>query len=92
MSHDEWESGEGEPASDLDYPALADRQLDEPHPERLPIDEPFRAEILAAHSEAMSAFRPGYSDPVTGVFVVTAQQLVLRGQCCGLGCRHCPYH
>lgn len=76
---------------DFDHPALADRSLDEPHPDRLALDDPLRSEILAAHSAAMKRFQPGYLDPRTGQLVVTAQQLVLRGQCCGLGCRHCPY-
>jgi hypothetical protein len=80
--------------SDLEeeFPPLADRGINEPHPDRLAVDHPRRAEILALHQAAIDSFQPGYLDPDTGNFVVTAQQLVIRRQCCGLGCRHCPYH
>jgi hypothetical protein len=71
--------------------SLADRALTEPHPDRLPADHPLRAEILAAHAEALAAGRPGYLDPGTGLFVLTAGFLADRGTCCGRGCRHCPY-
>ncbi|MFQ3580998.1 MAG: DUF5522 domain-containing protein [Chloracidobacterium sp.] len=27
-----------------------------------------------------------------GRYVFTAHYLLVRGQCCGSGCRHCPYH
>lgn len=89
-----WASSGGEgtdPEPDIDHPALADRPLDQPHPDRLRLDDPLRYEIIALHRDALDSFQPGYPDPRTGQFVVTAQQLVLRGQCCGLGCRHCPY-
>lgn len=33
----------------------------------------------------------GYIDPDTGYFVLTAAELLARGECCGQGCRHCPY-
>jgi hypothetical protein len=64
---------------------------DEPHPQRLPPDTPGRAEILAAHAEAVRAGQPGYVDPRTGLFVLTATYLAERGTCCGRGCRHCLY-
>jgi hypothetical protein len=50
-----------------------------------------RAEILTAHAEALQADQAGYVDPVTGLFVLTAQFLADRGHCCERGCRHCPY-
>ena len=70
---------------------LAPRPLAEPHPSRLAPGHPRRAEILAAHAEALDAGLPGYLDPDTGLFVLTAGFLARRGTCCGRGCRHCPY-
>ena len=70
---------------------LADRPLDEPHPERLVPDHPLRREVLARHAAAMAAGDAGYADPQTGLFVLTAAFLAARGTCCGSGCRHCPY-
>jgi hypothetical protein len=57
----------------------------------LAFDHPRRAEILAAHARAVEAGDAGYSDPDTGLFVLTAAFHVKRGTCCGNGCRHCPY-
>jgi hypothetical protein len=34
---------------------------------------------------------PGYADPETSLFVLTAAYLRERGSCCESGCRHCPY-
>lgn len=67
------------------------RPLTEPAASRLPPDHPRRAEILAAHSAALDADAPGYADPETGLFVLTAAWLARRGTCCTNGCRHCPY-
>jgi len=67
------------------------RPPDTPHPSRLPPDHPYRTEIMAAHHAAMSRGDPGYSDPETGLFVLTAAFLADRAECCGSGCRHCPY-
>jgi alkylhydroperoxidase family enzyme len=67
------------------------RSLREPHPSRLPLDHPRRAEILAAHDAALEAGQPGYLDPGSGLFVMTAAALVARGTCCSQGCRHCPF-
>lgn len=69
----------------------APRPLDEPHPERLPVDHPRRAEILAAHRAALDAGDETYADPATGLVVLTAAALLARGTCCASGCRHCPY-
>jgi len=63
----------------------------QPHPSRLSADHPRRAEILAAHQEAVNRHDPGYLDPETGLFVLTAAYLTDRGYCCERGCRHCPY-
>ena len=70
---------------------LAPRPLAEPHPTRLPPDDPHHAEILTAHSAALAAGEAGYLDPATGLFVMTAGYLAERGTCCDSGCRHCPY-
>ena len=69
----------------------ARRSLFEPHPERLPLDQPGRDRILAAHRAAVEAGEPGYLDPDTGRFVITAAEHVRRGACCANDCRHCPY-
>lgn len=74
----------------VDHP-LAGRPLTEPHPSRLPPDQPRRDEILAAHAAALAAGENGYLDPDTGLFVLTAGFLAARGTCCDTGCRHCPY-
>jgi hypothetical protein len=47
--------------------------------------------VQAAHDRAVIAGEPGYVDPDTGFFVFTAAELRARGECCGSGCRHCPY-
>jgi hypothetical protein len=70
---------------------LASRPLDEPHESRLRRDDPHRAEIVAAHRDALRNGDDGYSDPVTGLFVFTAAYLAGRGTCCDSACRHCPY-
>ena len=70
---------------------LADRDVDEPHPTRLAIDDPMREAILGAHRAAREADDTGYSDPATGYLVMTSAYLAARGTCCHQGCRHCPY-
>jgi hypothetical protein len=70
---------------------LADRPLTEPHPARLAAGHPRRAQILSRHAAALAAGEPGYLDPDTGLFVLTAGYLRDRGHCCESGCRHCPY-
>ena len=70
---------------------LAGRDVNEPHPSRLPVDLPGRDVILAAHAAAVEADEAGYLDPGTGLFVLTSTFLARRGTCCGRGCRHCPY-
>jgi hypothetical protein len=67
------------------------RSLDEPHPSRLALEHPRRGEIIAAHHAAMSNGDPGYIDPETGLYVLTAAYLRDRSACCESGCRHCPY-
>ena len=43
------------------------------------------------HDAAVAAGEAGYIDPDSGLFVLTAASLLERGECCGSGCRHCPY-
>src|SRR6478735_3286815 len=69
----------------------SDRALDQPHPSRLDPSAPSYARILDAHRAALAAGDSGYEDPVTGLFVFTAQALIDQGECCDSGCRHCPY-
>ena len=43
------------------------------------------------HRKACSRGQLAYTDPQTGYRVFTAVALERRGDCCGCGCRHCPY-
>lgn len=70
---------------------LARRPLAEPSAARLSLAHPRRAEILATHLAALEAGQAGYPDPDTGAFVFTAARLAATGECCGSGCRHCPW-
>lgn len=63
----------------------------QPHPSRLDPANPAFSAIMAAHDAAVAEGKPGYLDPVTGLFVMTAEHHVRRGKCCHNGCRHCPY-
>jgi hypothetical protein len=66
-------------------------RLPPPHRDRLdPHRSDYRA-ILEAHAAAVMEGEPGYTDPETGLFVLTAATLEARGSCCESGCRHCPY-
>lgn len=46
---------------------------------------------LREHRAACERGDAGYLDPDTGLFVMTSVHLIERGECCGNGCRHCPY-
>ena len=61
-----------------------------PHPDRFPPDRPDYDACLSAHGSAIAAGQPGYLDPATGLFVMTAAHLAGR-PCCEQGCRHCPW-
>ncbi len=52
---------------------------------------PFKPEIQRAHDTAERRGNAGYVDPVSGLLVLTGNYLLERGECCGAGCRHCPY-
>lgn len=62
-----------------------------PLPSRLSPEAVDYAEIMAAHDAAVAASAPGYEDPRTQLFVMTAAYHVKRGWCCRSGCRHCPF-
>jgi hypothetical protein len=47
--------------------------------------------VLDAHHGAVLTGRSGYIDPGTGFVALTARTLWDRGDCCGSGCRHCPW-
>ena len=70
---------------------LAKRPLTTPATSRLAADHPGRADILAAHADALARHAPAYTDPASGLFVLTSAWLAARGTCCDNGCRHCPY-
>lgn len=46
---------------------------------------------MDAHATALAQGQPGYLDPATGLFVLTAAAHLERGVCCERGCRHCPW-
>uniref|UniRef100_A0A1I7W1I5 28S ribosomal protein S21, mitochondrial n=1 Tax=Loa loa TaxID=7209 RepID=A0A1I7W1I5_LOALO len=48
-------------------------------------------DIYMAHLKAIRQRRLSYKDPKKGFLVMTVSQHLLRGKCCGSGCRHCPY-
>lgn len=62
-----------------------------PHPGRFGPHHPGFAAAMAAHDAAEEAGQPGYLDPATGLYVMTASSLWDRGSCCESGCRHCPF-
>ncbi|MEM7323064.1 MAG: DUF5522 domain-containing protein [Actinomycetota bacterium] len=65
--------------------------LDRPRPDRFDFGHDGYDRAMAAHRRALAAGAPGYADPITGLFVMTAAYLRDRAWCCDRGCRHCPY-
>jgi hypothetical protein len=61
-----------------------------PHPQRMDLAAPGAVAALDAHEGAVARGEAGYTDPATGLFVLTASYLWSRG-CCEQGCRHCPW-
>lgn len=43
------------------------------------------------HLRAVARGERTYRDPETGYVVMTELAHLARGNCCGNGCRHCPY-
>ena len=64
--------------------------LVDPHPGRLAPEAPGYSEIIRRHAEAIAAGKSLYEDPITGLWVMTADVLWERA-CCDNGCRHCPH-
>jgi hypothetical protein len=56
-----------------------------------PEPEPGSDAVARAHADAIERGAEAYRDPATGYLVLTAATLLARGECCGFGCRHCPY-
>ena len=54
-------------------------------------EDPVLQAIQKAHTAAMEAGEPMYTDPKTGYSVMTEAYLRQRGYCCKSGCRHCPF-
>jgi len=50
------------------------------------------ASTLRTHEAASARGEAGYMDPDSGLFVLTSHYLRARGECCGQGCRHCPWN
>jgi len=48
-------------------------------------------DLDALHAAAVARGEHRYRDPASGYHVFTALGLEARGECCGAGCRHCPY-
>jgi hypothetical protein len=61
-----------------------------PDPSRMDIGATGAVAALDAHERAVQRGEAGYTDPATGLFVLTAFYLWSRG-CCERGCRHCPF-
>lgn len=79
------------PMAAPDPTPLAPRPLSQPHPERLDPEHPAYDQIIRSHLRALESGEPGYADPVTGLYVMTAAYHAARGTCCEQGCRHCPF-
>ncbi|KAE9412268.1 hypothetical protein Angca_003805, partial [Angiostrongylus cantonensis] len=47
--------------------------------------------IYMAHLKAVEQRKLTYKDPFTGYVVFTVCHHLYKGNCCGSGCRHCPY-
>ncbi len=54
-------------------------------------NEGMSPDALAAHDRAVANGFDFYTDPDTGLMVMTSLYLKRRGYCCSNQCRHCPY-
>lgn len=57
----------------------------------MPPEDSISEAALAAHDLACAAGHDGYIDPDSGLFVMTENYHLNRGNCCTSDCRHCPY-
>ena len=62
-----------------------------PDASRLSPRHPLFGEIMAAHDAAVARGDKTYTDPASGLLVLTRRAHLERGTCCSSGCRHCPY-
>ncbi len=65
--------------------------ITKPRSDRFSPDAPGFVAAMERHQLAVEADSPGYLDPTSGLFVMTAAHLSDRGYCCDRGCRHCPF-
>lgn len=54
-------------------------------------NETMSPDAKAAHDRAVANGFEFYTDPDTGLMVMTELYLKNRGYCCKNDCRHCPY-
>jgi len=47
--------------------------------------------VVLAHQNAVDQGKDFYTDPETGLMVMTSLYLSKRGNCCANICRHCPF-
>lgn len=47
--------------------------------------------IYMKHLDAVQKRKMTYEDPKTKLSVFTISHHLMKGECCGNGCRHCPY-
>ncbi len=47
--------------------------------------------VELAHQTAVDRGQDFYTDPETGLMVMTSLYLLKRGNCCANICRHCPF-
>lgn len=66
-------------------------ELVRPHRARLDPRHPDAPTIEAVHARAVADGADGYIDPTSGMFCFTAAYHWDKGECCDLGCRHCPW-
>ncbi len=79
------------PEPDGETPSVRPDAISVPHPSRWSPSEVGFGPAMAAHADAVARRAGGYTDPGSGLFVMTARYLLDRGYCCDRGCRHCPY-
>jgi len=58
---------------------------------RLEKNFPNYDKIMKLHKKAIDNDEDTYIDPAIGLIVFTALFHLKKGNCCGSGCRHCPY-
>lgn len=54
-------------------------------------DPHLSASLASLHDQAVRRGEALYFDPHLKLWVQTSATLAKNGECCGRGCRHCPY-